>query len=102
MTIQSRMACHGKSCIDEVIPRTSAPIAESLWGRTSAAPEMLNAKLQHEVSCLYHTTTAIKPNMAAPQITLYVDIVSPFAYIAFHVLRVCAQQPSMRDIILIL
>ncbi|KAJ6106912.1 thioredoxin-like protein [Penicillium capsulatum] len=25
--------------------------------------------------------------MAAPQITLYVDIISPFAYIAFHVLK---------------
>ncbi|KAG5208352.1 hypothetical protein GY631_5710 [Trichophyton interdigitale] len=25
--------------------------------------------------------------MAAPKITLYVDIVSPFAYIAYHVLR---------------
>lgn len=27
--------------------------------------------------------------MATPKITLYFDIVSPFAYIAFHVLRVC-------------
>lgn len=26
--------------------------------------------------------------MAAPKITLYFDVVSPFAYIAFHVLRV--------------
>lgn len=26
--------------------------------------------------------------MGAPKITLYVDIVSPFAYIAFHVLKV--------------
>lgn len=26
--------------------------------------------------------------MAAPKITLYIDVVSPFAYIAFHVLRV--------------
>jgi len=25
--------------------------------------------------------------MAVPQVTLYVDIVSPFAYIAFHVLK---------------
>lgn len=27
-------------------------------------------------------------NMAAPKITLYLDVVSPFAYMAFHVLRV--------------
>jgi lipopolysaccharide export LptBFGC system permease protein LptF len=27
-------------------------------------------------------------NMAAPKITLYYDIVSPFAHIAFHILRV--------------
>ena len=26
--------------------------------------------------------------MAPPKVTLYVDIVSPFAYIAFHVLKV--------------
>lgn len=26
--------------------------------------------------------------MASPKITLYFDIVSPFAYIAFHVLKV--------------
>lgn len=26
--------------------------------------------------------------MAAPKITLYFDIVSPFAYMAFHILRV--------------
>lgn len=26
--------------------------------------------------------------MGVPKITLYVDIVSPFAYIAFHILKV--------------
>lgn len=26
--------------------------------------------------------------MAAPKVTLYFDVVSPFAYLAFHVLRV--------------
>jgi hypothetical protein len=28
--------------------------------------------------------------MAVPKITLYIDIVSPFAYIAFHILKVGA------------
>lgn len=28
--------------------------------------------------------------MAAPKITLYFDVVSPFAYLSFHVLRVSA------------
>ena len=27
--------------------------------------------------------------MAKPQLVLYVDVVSPFAYLAFHVLNVC-------------
>ena len=31
--------------------------------------------------------------MSGPKITLYVDIVSPFAYIAFQVLRVCILNP---------
>jgi len=33
-------------------------------------------------------TDPTENTMASPKITLYFDIVSPFAYIAFHVLRV--------------
>jgi len=32
--------------------------------------------------------TAAIANMARPKITLYVDTVSPFAYEAYHILRV--------------
>jgi 2-hydroxychromene-2-carboxylate isomerase len=33
--------------------------------------------------------------MASPKITLYFDIVSPFAYIAFYVLKVsCSSSPA--------
>lgn len=33
--------------------------------------------------------------MSGPKITLYVDIVSPFAYIAFHVLKVAFTPDSL-------
>ena len=31
--------------------------------------------------------------MAAPRLTLYFDIISPFAYLAFHIVRVSLAQP---------
>lgn len=36
--------------------------------------------------------------MPSPKITLYMDIVSPFAYLAFHVLRVSMNQYSERGL----
>lgn len=42
--------------------------------------------LEFVISPLNHTI------MAAPKITLYFDVVSPFAYIAFHALRVSLRQ----------
>ena len=33
--------------------------------------------------------------MATPKLTLYVDIVSPFAYLAFYVIRVSSENFSM-------
>ena len=32
--------------------------------------------------------------MARPQITLYVDTVSPFAYLAYYILRVCSSRET--------
>lgn len=32
--------------------------------------------------------------MAAPKINLYLDVVSPFAYIAYYVTRVCYNNPG--------
>ena len=44
------------------------------------------------IYCLFCRSCSIKGGfcfaMAQPEITLYVDIVSPFAYIAFYVLKV--------------
>ncbi len=34
--------------------------------------------------------------MARPKITLYVDTVSPFAYLAYRILRVCSLRESIR------
>ncbi len=34
--------------------------------------------------------------MARPKITLYVDTVSPFAYLAYQILRVCLLRESIR------
>lgn len=35
--------------------------------------------------------------MSAPKITLYLDSVSPFAYIAYHVLRVSQPVPVLAN-----
>lgn len=68
------------------------------------SPDVKCAGEQSERSLLQpsHHIDHTEFNMVAPKITLYVDIVSPFAYIAFHVLKVCAYCPSFHDIILIL
>jgi hypothetical protein len=35
--------------------------------------------------------------MPQPKITLYVDIVSPFAYIAYYILKVCSCYPLKEE-----
>jgi hypothetical protein len=44
------------------------------------------------LSTIHHSSETLSTssyvNMARPKITLYVDTVSPFAYIAYHLLRV--------------
>jgi hypothetical protein len=51
---------------------------------------LLQGRAPFQTPCIanHSSTLAQSDKMAVPQITLYVDIVSPFAYIAFHVLKV--------------
>jgi len=42
-------------------------------------------------------TALVERTMAQPKITLYVDIVSPFSYIAFYILKVCLPCSRMQD-----
>lgn len=50
---------------------------------TFLPPEALNIENSRISESLY----SAESTMAVPKITLYVDIVSPFAYIGFHVLK---------------
>lgn len=47
--------------------------------------------------CLTHCEIILHTMAPAPKIKLYVDTVSPFAYIAYHVLRVSHDESSQRD-----
>lgn len=41
-------------------------------------------------STLRNSVKIATVKMAAPKITLYVDTVSPFAYLAYYIFRVCS------------
>jgi hypothetical protein len=47
-------------------------------------------------STLRNSVKVATAKMATPKITLYVDTVSPFAYLAYYIFRVCISEQRWR------
>ena len=83
-TAGSNHCCIASSIKHESLPISNIHVTTSV--RSLLSPK---ACIFCRISVSYRTQGSQQNNMAKPKLVLYIDVVSPFAYLAFHILNVC-------------